>query len=425
MSDETSRPQPERSAGRTEANHPAPPSAAVSAALLAPSSAGLHGLLRQLRDQAPVFFSEELGVWIVTRYEDVLRILKDAELFPASTRSVILGAHAPDVRAILAKTATFTAPNMGFDGRPAHDRLRRPAAPFFSAQAVARLEPRIRGLAARHAERLPATPPADLVADYARPFATALIMDLAGFPDADRDRILRYHRAVSEFFFGTPPPDRQLAYARDVEEWEAYLSAAIRERGRRPGDDLISHLVAQDAYTERELISLVSFDVVTAGIGPTGYALTVLCWELLRDPGRHDGLPVDAARFDACFAETMRRCGPALGVFRTAAADTELSGVRIPAGAALWAMIASADRDERRFACPDEHDTTRPALGASLHFSHGLHYCLGAHLARTAVRVAFTALLRRHPALHVVPDQPCVDEPGINVIAPARLLVRW
>ncbi|MGI5335996.1 cytochrome P450 [Streptomyces sp. CA-181903] len=397
----------------------------MSAALLTPSPGGPHGLLGRLRDEAPVFFSEELDVWIVTRHQDVLRILKDAELFPASTRSVILGAYPPAVRGILEESATFTAPNMGFDGRPTHDRLRRPAAPFFTAQAVARLEPRIRRAAVRQADRLPATPPSDLAADYARPFATALIMDLAGFPAEDHDRIVRYHRAVSEFFFGSPPPDRQLAYARDVREWETYLSATLRDRERHPGDDLVSHLVAQDAYSERELISLISFDIVTAGIGPTGYALTVVCDELLRDPRRRDALSADPARFDARFAETMRRRGPALGVFRTAAADTELSGVPIPAGAALWAMIASADRDERRFAHPDEDDPTRPGLGASLHFSHGLHYCLGAHLARTAVRTAVTTLLRRHPGLRLVPDQPHVPEPGLNVIAPARLLVEW
>ncbi|MBH1935804.1 cytochrome P450 [Streptomyces sp. AV19] len=416
---------PDRTDHHEGTHCPALSSAAVSAAFLAPSSAGLHTLLRELRDGAPVFFSEELNVWIVTRYEDVLRILKDAELFPASTRSVILGAYPPDVSELLAATATFTAPNMGFDGRPTHDRLRKPVTPCLSAQGVARLEPRIRDMADHCAARLPGAPPADLVADYARPMAVALVMALAGFPDDDHDRVLRYHRAVSEFFFGSPPPDRQLAYARDVQEWEAYLAALIRERGHRPGDDLISHLAAQGAYTERELISLISFDIVTAGIGPTGYALTVLCRELLEDPRRRDALLAEPALFDGYFAESLRRSGPALGVFRTAAAETELGGVRIPAGAALWAMIASADRDERRFERPDDHDPARPRLGASLHFSHGLHYCLGATLARTAVRTAAMTLLRHRPGLRLVPDQPRVYEPGINVIAPARLLVEW
>ncbi|KNB50695.1 cytochrome P450 [Streptomyces caatingaensis] len=408
-----------------ETHCPALSSAAVSAAFLAPSAAGLHPLLRQLRADAPVFFSEELNVWIVTRYEDVLTVLKDAERFPASTRSVILGAYPPDVRSLLAATATFTAPNMGFDGRPTHDRLRRPVAPYLSAQGAARLEPRIRAIAEHRAALLPDEPPADLVAAYARPLATDLVMTLTGLPEEDRDRILRYHRAVSEFFFGSPPPERQLPYARDVQEWETYLSALIARRTRRPADDLISFLTAQNAYTEAELISLISFDIVTAGIGPTGYALTVLCRELLEDPRRRDTLLSRPHLFDHCFAESLRRSGPALGVFRTVAHPTELGGARIPAGAGLWALIASADRDERRFEHPDDHDPARPRLGTSLHFSHGLHYCLGAHLARTTVRTAVTTLLHHHPTLRLVPDQPRVYEPGINVIAPARLLVEW
>ncbi|WP_372411720.1 cytochrome P450 [Streptomyces luteireticuli] len=416
---------PDQTDHRAGTRCPALSSAAVSAAFLSPASAGLHPLLKQLRDDAPVFFSEELGVWIVTRYDDVLRVLKDAELFPASTRSVILGAYPPEVRDILAATATFTAPNMGFDGRPTHDRLRRPVAPYLSDRNVARLEPRIRAIADRCAARLPDTPPADLVAAYARPLATALVMTLAGFPDDDHDRVLRYHRAVSGFFFGSPPPDRQLPYARDVQEWEEYLSAHIRRRRRHPEDDIVGFVAAQDTYTERELISFLSFDIVTAGIGPTGYALTVLCRELLEDHRRRDALAAEPALFDTYFGESLRRSGPALGVFRTAAEATELGGVRIPAGAALWALIASADRDERRFERPDDHVPARPRLGASLHFSHGLHYCLGANLARTAVRTAVTALLRRRPDLRLVPDQPRVYEPGINVIAPARLLVEW
>ncbi|GAA3071424.1 hypothetical protein GCM10020000_65060 [Streptomyces olivoverticillatus] len=178
-------------------------------------------------------------------------------------------------------------------------------------------------------------------------------------------------------------------------------------------------------YSDEELISFFSFDIVTAGIRPTGFALVNLCNELLSEPERWESLREEPARFDGLFHETLRRSGLALGVFRKTAADAQVGGVVIPAGAAVWALTASANRDERHFPHPDAFDPHRPLLGSSLHFSQGLHYCLGVNLARTVTRAGLTALMRHRPGLRLVRGQERVYEPGINVIAPARLLLEW
>lgn len=402
----------------------------ISTTFLTPGSPGLHPLLKRLRDEAPVFFSEELGTWVVTRYDDVAGILKDAELFPSSTRSFILAGVPAEVREVLEDTCTFTAPNMGFDGSPVHERLRRPVTQYFSHRGVARLESRITGIAERHVRAFPAEPPADLVEAYARPLSADIVIELAGLPAADHDRILRYHRALNDFFFGQPPEHLQLGYAKDVKEWEGYLAGVIAERRRAPRDDLISLLTRKVArgeaqYSDEELISFFSFDIVTAGIRPTGFALVNLCNELLSEPERWESLREEPARFDGLFHETLRRSGLALGVFRKTAADAQVGGVAIPAGAAVWALTASANRDERHFPHPDAFDPHRPLLGSSLHFSQGLHYCLGVNLARMVTRAGLTALMRHRPGLRLVRGQERVYEPGINVIAPARLLLEW
>ncbi|GHC57462.1 hypothetical protein GCM10010507_37630 [Streptomyces cinnamoneus] len=405
-------------------------SESAAATFVSHGSDELHPMLKTLRDEAPVFFSEELNMWIVSRYDDVTRILKNAELFPASTRSIIMASYPPEVREVLASTSTFTAPNMGFDGSPTHERLRKPVVPYFSAKGVQRLEPRIRDITAQRIAELPSDPPVDLVEAYARPLANSIVVELAGFPEDDYDRIIHYHRAVNAFFFGQPPAHLQLAYAKDVREWEEYLSGVIRLRSDSPGDDLISLLTQKVArgeadYTEQELISLISFDVITAGFRPTSFALVNLCKELLQDPRRWRLLLDGPGHFDALFSETLRRSGPALGVFRMTAADTEVGGVRIPAGSVLWVMTASANRDERHFPQPDTFDPQRRHLAGSLHFSQGLHYCLGANLARVVARAGITALARHRPGLRLVPDQERVYEPSINVVAPTRLLVEW
>ncbi|MFI1968438.1 hypothetical protein BLA24_13915 [Streptomyces cinnamoneus] len=405
-------------------------SESVAATFLSHGSADLHPVMKSLRDEAPVFFSEDLHMWIVSRYDDVTEILKNAELFPASTRSIIMSSYPPEVREVLASTSTFTAPNMGFDGSPAHERLRKPVVPYFSAKGARLLEPRIEEIAGLRAEEVPAEPPVDLVQAYARPLANSVVIALAGFPAEDHDRILRYHRAVNEFFFGRPPAHLQLDYAHDLLEWEQYLSALLAARRRDPRDDLISLLTRKVArgeadYTEQELISFLSFDVVTAGFRPTSFALVTLFDELLEDPRRWQSLREDPGCFDGLFSEALRRSGPALGVFRMTAADTEVGGVPVPAGSVLWVMTASANRDERRFPEPDAFDPHRPRMAGSLHFSQGLHYCLGANLARIVARAGVSALMRRHPRLRLVPGQERVYEPSINVVAPARLLVEW
>ncbi|MEU7135029.1 cytochrome P450 [Streptomyces sp. NPDC046261] len=402
----------------------------VAATFLSHGSADLYPMLKSLRDEAPVFYSEDLRMWIVSRYDDVSWVLKNSALFPASTRSIIMSSYPPEVREVLRSTSTFTAPNMGFDGPPAHDRLRKPVVPSFSAKGVKRLEPRIEEMADLRAGEIPSEPPVDLVEAYARPLANTIVIELAGLPTGDYDRILRYHRAVDAFFFGQPPAHLQLAYAKDIQEWEEYLTDVIRMRRRVPQDDLISLLTQKVSrgeadYTEEELISLISFDIVTAGFRPTSFALVNLCKELLEEPHRWRALRDEPGRFDGVFSETLRRSGPALGVFRMTAAEVEVGGVPVPAGAVLWVMTASANRDERHFLRPDAFDPHRPHLAGSLHFSQGLHYCLGANLARTVTRAGITALMRHRPGLRLVPDQARVYEPSINVVAPAKLLVAW
>ncbi|GAA0460307.1 cytochrome P450 [Streptomyces stramineus] len=417
-------------AGAEASGCPLLSSESVAATFLSHGSPDLYPMLKSLRDEAPVFYSDDLRMWIVSRYDDVTRVLKNSALFPASTRSIIMSSYPPEVRDVLRATSTFTAPNMGFDGPPAHDRLRKPVVPYFSAKGVQRLEPRIERIADLRAGEIPSAPPVDLVEAYARPLANTVVIELAGLPADDYDRIVRYHRAVDAFFFGQPPAPLQLGYAKDVQEWEEYLARIIRLRTRAPQDDLISLLAHKAArgeadYTEEELISLISFDIITAGFRPTSFALVNLCKELLEEPRLWRTLREDPGRFDGLFSETLRRSGPALGVFRMTAAEAEVGGVRIPAGAVLWVLTASANRDERHFPEPDSHHPHRPHLAGSLHFSHGLHYCLGANLARTVIQAGITALMRHRPDLRLVPDQARPYEPSINVVAPARLLVEW
>jgi len=394
-----------------------------------PDFAGLHDLLKRTRDESPVVYSDDLHMWVVTRYDDAVEILRDPDGFTSSTRPVILSQLVDEARTILERTQTFAAPNMGFEGNPDHDRLRRPVARYLSARGVAALEPRIRRITADCLARVPATGTFDLMGGFARPLADAVILDLVGVPAEDHEPVLRWQEATNAFFFGAPAPDVQVPYAREVVAFEAYLADLVHRRRSEPEDDLTSHLLEQMAEgeadcTEEELISLLAFDIVTAGIRPIAFALVTMCRQLLEDDrGQWEQLAQTPSRFDGAFAESLRRYGLSLGVYRQAARDVEVAGVTIPAGAVVWVMVSSAGHDERRFACPEAFDPSRPNLGSSLHFSHGLHYCLGASLARAATRIGLEALMAHHPGMSVVADQELTYEPSFNLMVPTRFLV--
>jgi cytochrome P450 len=393
-----------------------------------PHFAGLHEMMATARDATPVLYSESLHMWVVLRHDDASAILRDSKTFSSSTRPVILSQFVDEAREILQQTKTFSAPNLGFDGRPEHDRLRRPVSGFFSAKGIARREPRIRELARRQLDRMPSDGSVELSRSFAGPLASAVILDLAGLPPEDHDRIMRYHDAVAGFFFGVPAPEVQVQAAKDVQEWEQYLAEFVALRRRRPADDLTTHLLRRIAngkaqYSEDEVISFLSFDVVTAGIRPTSFAINNVCRELLRDR-RYWCLPAgQAAVFDDVFSESMRRRGLSLGVFRQATRDVEIRGAVIPQGSLVWVLVASTSHDENQFPEPDIFDPYRQNLSSSLHFSHGLHYCLGSYLAKAVTRIGVELLQQRYPEMALVPDQTIEYEPSMNLMIPTKLLV--
>lgn len=393
----------------------------------APNFADLYPQLETARHEAPVFFAEGLGMWIVSRYSDVLAVLKDSDTFSAAARGTLLSSF-PAARDILERTATFSAPNFGFDGQPTHERLRGPISKYFSVASMALRERRMRDIAARCLADVPDEGPFDLMQSFASPVGGRVMMDLIGLPSDDHEELLAYHEAISAFFFGRPPEDRQREYADKILDFESYVTELIEERRKAPQDDLISYMLhriedGEADYSTAEMISLISFDVFAGGVRPAAFAIVNLCRQLLEDRRHWEGLRTDRGTFDRHLAESLRRSGMFIGVFRTTTRAAEVAGVAIPEGSMVWVMLTSANRDAERFADPNEFNPHRTNLASSLHLSHGLHYCLGGHLTRAVSRVGVDALMERFPGLRLVPDQAVEYEPGMNIMVPTSLLV--
>ncbi|MEU5806651.1 MULTISPECIES: cytochrome P450 family protein [unclassified Streptomyces] len=363
-------------------------------------------LYRQLREEGPVrraVIAGGLEAWIVTRYEDGLAALSDSRL-SSDVRD------AADQRLLQQLPETerdSMLSNMLRSDPPDHTRLRRLVSKAFTARRVAAMEPRIQALTDRLLDAVVPAGRADLVADFALPLPVAVISELLGVPVDDRHDF--QHWTDRMLTRGAEPVDPAVVN----EAWQhmrAYVTGLIRDARARPGDDLLSGLIAardeEQQLTEDELIAMV-FLLLAAGYITTVNLIGGGIAMLLAHPDQLELLRSDPELLPGAVEEFLRYDGPVSpGIARFAREDVEIAGVVIPGGATVLIASAIADRDPGRFADPDRLDITRQD-NAHLAFGHGVHYCLGAPLARLEGRIAIGTALRRLPglALAVAPQE--------------------
>ncbi|MBN9107715.1 MAG: cytochrome P450 [Pseudonocardia sp.] len=346
-----------------------------------------------LRDAAPVRRIDLPGgpAWIVTRYDDVRAAFTDPRLAKDWRWTL-----PPEQRADAPAT-----PMMILMDPPDHTRLRKLVSRPFTARRMAELRPRVEEIAADLLADLPAEGTVDLMAQYAFLLPVRVICELLGVPAEDRDEF----SAWSATMVDDAPQDAKLAASQEM---SAYLGQLAGRKAADPGDDLLSALVAVseddgDRLSGEELVAMGVL-LLIAGHETTvnliGNALLGLLThpdqlELLRrDPGLGKGAVEEFLRWDSPVGNAPVR-------FTTE--DVEIAGTTIPGGSVVMLGLGAANRDPARFPDADRLDVTRDASG-HVAFGHGLHFCLGAQLARIEGDVALRALLDRYPSLTLAAD---------------------
>jgi cytochrome P450 len=298
----------------------------------------------------------------------------------------------------------LTPPSLLVTEPPDHTRYRKLVSRVFSVRAVERLRTRTQEIADELLDRLDPTEPVDLVAAYCSLLPVTVIAEILGVPESERDKVLRFGAAAA------PSLDLGVSWRqfREVEaalrEFDAWLIAHLASLRRTPGDNLLSHLVsAQEdgvALTDAELRSTAGL-VLAAGFETTvnllGNGVSLLAGHPDQLKLLHDRVELWPNAVD----EVLRADPPVLLTGRIAGADLEVSGVRIPRGSVMVAMLVGANRDPAVFADPDRFDVTRENAGQHVSFSAGRHYCLGAALARMEGEVGLRTLFDRFPDLRV------------------------
>ncbi|MFF8956544.1 cytochrome P450 [Streptomyces sp. NPDC014894] len=275
---------------------------------------------------------------------------------------------------------------------PDHTRLRRLVAREFTARRIEALRPRVREIADELIDAMLAAGRTDLVEAFAMPLPMAVICELLGVPAADRERFRLWS---GEVVFPSSPE----AAGAAVQAMTGYLAALIEDKRRTADDDLLAALVRTmdedgDRLSPEEMLGM-AFLLLVAGHETTVNLIANGTCALLRHPEQLAALRADPGLIDDAVEEMLRYDGPSHSTaHRFASEDVEIGGTVIPAGEPVLVLLASANRDAERFTAPDSFDIRRDARG-HLGFSHGVHHCLGAPLARLEAGVALRALLER------------------------------
>lgn len=376
-------------------------------------------LFAQLRERQLIRVRLPYGepAWLATRYEDVKTVLGD----PRFSRAAAVGRDEPRMRPHVSQEGSILSMEP-----PDHSRLRRLVMKAFTVRRIEQLRPRAQQIADGFVDAMLATgAPADLVEDFALPLPVTIICELLGVPYDDRGDF----RLWSDAFLSTTrfTPKKVAEYAGRMRE---YMAGLIAQRRVRPGEDLLSALVAardnDDRLSEEELLSLAQA-LLIAGHETTASQIPNFVYVLLTHPDQLAMLREDLGLVPRAVEELMRYVplGIGAGIARYALEDVELSGVTVRAGEPVLPVLASANRDESVYTDPDQLDLLRQEA-SHVGFGHGPHHCLGAPLARMELQVALSTLLRRLPGLRLAEGEAGIDwKDGLSTRGPERMLVAW
>ncbi|MFM7224603.1 MAG: cytochrome P450 [Actinomycetota bacterium] len=349
---------------------------------------------RQLRDEAPCYFDEELGFYALSRYADVLDALHDPDTF-CSRYGITLEDGNP-------------VPMLLTTDPPEHTRLRRLVSRAWTPRRIAGMEDAVRALSSRYLDALAGRDRIDLIADYAALLPMDVISKLLGVPDADQDRLRGWSDLLLHREAGVP--DVTPAGIEAAGHLYRYFAAFVADRRRTPGDDFTSVLLAAEpggeALTDDQVIGFC-FLLIIAGNETTTKLIGNVLLALQRHPGERAKVLDDVGRIPDAVEEVLRYDGSTQVMARTLTRDAERHGTTMRAGAKVLLLLGSANRDERVWDRPDVFDIDRAGSTHHVGFGHGIHVCLGAALARLEMRVSLEELLARAPGYEI-------DESGLE-----------
>ncbi|MBO3745697.1 cytochrome P450 [Streptosporangiaceae bacterium NEAU-GS5] len=378
-----------------------------------------YDFLRTLRHERPVFRSEHLGAYVLTRYDDVRAAYGDSRRFSSKGSLTISRSLTQETRDRLGEHGSFLSSFVANVDPPDHTRLRRSVSRAFTPRAVAAMEAPFRALNEDLLDRLADRTGADFVAEIAHEPSAKLTARFIGVPEADEQFVKSRVKDWFMLFLSPQPPERQLELADSFLTYLDYVDRLVESRIKEPADDFVSLMVTIPELSRREVVELIS-TILLGGNDTVPNQLGNSVLRLLRE----DAWPVPGEKIQNAVEECMRIDGSSLGSFRYALADIELRGETIPAGSLCLLSTDSAAHDETVFPDPETFVIDRPNADGHMTLGYGIHFCVGAALARLQLRTAFEVLGRRLPGLRLA-DGPVEFRKSIVGRGLSALPVEW
>jgi cytochrome P450 len=366
---------------------------------------------KELRENDPVHWVEEMHAWLVTRHADVKECFRDPRLSSEKLKffEYQLKGLEPD---IISDFLQMFRHYLTMKDGSEHVRLRRRVNPGFSPQSLEFWSPAIRRIMNTLVDRVQHLGRMDLVKEISHVLPPLVIAEILGVPQEDRERFQWWSVRISEM--SSPPPNadmREVALRanQSITEFRVYLQNLIQERRQTPGPDVISqmiHVQEEGGMSEEELIANVNL-ILMAGFLTTTDQLSNGVHALLMHPDQLHKLRADPGLLKLAVEEMMRFCPAVPSTFRLVREPMELRGRQLQAGDVVFLSMGSANQDPEAFTDPDRFDITRDSPNQKhMGFGFGAHHCLGAGLARRELEIAFAVLLERLPGLRLDEEQP-------------------
>ncbi|MGW7529111.1 cytochrome P450 [Streptomyces sp. NPDC054783] len=380
-----------------------------------------------MRAQCPVLHDGDRDLWVVTRHDDVMRVLHDPGTFSSeSAVRVTAGPESDEVKQVMAEGWSLT-PNLTESDGEEHTRLRVAVNRVFTPRRVAELEPFIRATAQELIGRFAAAGSTDIIESYAWPLPLAVMAQILGIPTEDVPRMRQWSHNWLKLSVGTGPQAERAEWARDVVTMQHYVMSLLQEPGRVVGGGLISSLAAgtdEHALDTVELMRIV-MNLIIAGHVTVTRAIGNGLVTLLESPDQLAALRTGGAPVEAMVEEILRYESPVQGLFRTVTRETELGGRHLVPGDRVMVHFGSANRDGCVIGDPDEFALRSRPGRHQLAFGRGIHACLGASLARLQLRIAIPLLFDRLPGLRPGPADSRTRERLVIARGYDELQLHW
>lgn len=359
----------------------------------------LYAELRKNHPVVPITMPTGHTAWVVTRYRDCVSVLKDRRFFKNPANIPALKSSYQDVYQDEVIGSLYTT--MLNQDPPDHTRLRGIAHQAFTPKRIAKLESDIQNITKGLLDKLEEAKKFDLIEEFAFPLPIIVICDLLGIPKEDRDLFRKWSRGFIE---NQNDPEKLPLLRQAIVEIYDYLKVLFDDRRKNPKDDLVTALLQAEEdgekLSETELYSTV-YLLMAAGHETTVNLIANGVVALIENPDQFDQLKANLDLVPQAVEELLRYAGPVeISTDRFVGEDVEMHGQQLKTGDMVIAVLASANRDEQQFENPDQLDFTRKP-NPHIAFGSGIHFCLGAPLARLEGKIAFTQLIQRMPNLQL------------------------